>query len=108
VPKKTEGVQNEITETATVSFPAESESTPRRPSTSARKMPQRTKKSPAAGKKKSIKRGSSGKAVEPSDEDIRLRAYFISERRHRLALPGDASSDWLEAKKQLLSELGPR
>ena len=44
----------------------------------------------------------------PSDEDIRLRAYFISERRHRLDLPGDASSDWIEAKRQLLSEAGPR
>jgi hypothetical protein len=44
----------------------------------------------------------------PSDEDIQLRAYFISERRHRLDLPGDASSDWIEAKRQLLSEAGPR
>ncbi|MFL6514767.1 MAG: DUF2934 domain-containing protein [Chthoniobacterales bacterium] len=44
----------------------------------------------------------------PTDEDIRLRAYFIAERRHRLALPGDADSDWLEAKRQLLSEIGPR
>ena len=42
--------------------------------------------------------------VEPSDESIRLRAYFISERRRRFALPGDAESDWLEAKRQLLSE----
>jgi Protein of unknown function (DUF2934) len=47
-------------------------------------------------------------AAEPSDEMIRTRAYFIAERRHRLGLPGDASSDWLEAKRQLLSELGPR
>jgi hypothetical protein len=41
---------------------------------------------------------------EPSEELIRLRAYFISERRRRFALPGDAESDWLEAKRQLLSE----
>jgi hypothetical protein len=45
---------------------------------------------------------------EPSDEAIRLRAYFISERRRRFALPGDAESDWLEAKRQLLSEAGRR
>lgn len=44
--------------------------------------------------------------AEPSDEAIRLRAYFISERRRRFALPGDADSDWLEAKRQLLSEAG--
>ena len=41
---------------------------------------------------------------EPSDETVRLRAYFISERRRRFALPGDAESDWLEAKRQLLSD----
>jgi hypothetical protein len=46
--------------------------------------------------------------TEPSDEAIRLRAYFISERRRRFALPGDAESDWLEARRQLLSETGPR
>jgi len=45
---------------------------------------------------------------EPSDEAIRLRAYFISERRRRFALPGDTDSDWLEAKRQLLSEAGHR
>lgn len=44
------------------------------------------------------------KSDEPSEEVIRLRAYFISERRRRFALPGDAESDWLEAKRQLLSE----
>jgi Protein of unknown function (DUF2934) len=44
----------------------------------------------------------------PTEEEVRLRAYFIAERRNRLALPGDASSDWLEARRQLLSEVGPR
>ena len=39
-----------------------------------------------------------------TDEQIQMRAYFISERRRRFALPGDANSDWLEAKRQLLSE----
>ena len=46
--------------------------------------------------------------AKPSDEAIRLRAYFISERRRRFALPGDAESDWQEAKRQLLSEAGRR
>src|SRR5438876_936127 len=44
--------------------------------------------------------------TEPSDEDTRLRAYFISEHRRRFAIPGDADSDWREAKQQLLSESG--
>jgi hypothetical protein len=43
---------------------------------------------------------------DPSDEEIRLRAYFFSERRRRFALPGDADSDWHEAKRQLVCELG--
>jgi hypothetical protein len=34
-----------------------------------------------------------------------MRAYFISEERERLALPGDANSDWIEARRQLLAEL---
>jgi hypothetical protein len=45
---------------------------------------------------------------DPSDESVRLRAYFISERRRRFALPGDAESDWLEAKRQLVSEADRR
>ena len=48
------------------------------------------------------------RSLEPNDDEIRMRAYFIAERRHRLALPGDADSDWLEAKRQLLAELDPR
>jgi hypothetical protein len=66
------------------------------------------RKSPTVPKKKPSKRPASERTGEPSDEEIRLRAYFISERRRRLALPGDASSDWLEAKRQLLSETGSR
>jgi hypothetical protein len=46
----------------------------------------------------------SAASEEPSDDAVRLRAYFISERRRRFALPGDAESDWLEAKRQLLAE----
>jgi len=46
--------------------------------------------------------------IQPTDEQIRTRAYFISERRRRFDLPGDANDDWLEAKRQLLSQFGPR
>jgi hypothetical protein len=41
---------------------------------------------------------------EPSDADIRLRAYFIAERRVQLALQGDPALDWIEARQQLLQE----
>ncbi len=37
-----------------------------------------------------------------------MRAYFIAERRKRFDLPGNANSDCLEAKRQLLSEVSPR
>ena len=42
--------------------------------------------------------------MEPSDADIRLRAYFIAERRVQLALAGDPALDWIEAREQLLQE----
>jgi hypothetical protein len=73
-----------------------------------------SKKSTAAAKKKPASKTKGGKsskpvpAIEPSDEEIRIRAYFVSERRQRLNLRGDANTDWLEAKRQLLSEIGPR
>ena len=73
-----------------------------------------TKKSTAAGKKKpasktkGVRSSKPVPAIEPSDEEIRIRAYFVSERRQRLSLRGDANTDWLEAKRQLLSEIGPR
>ena len=67
------------------------------------------KKSAASQKAKVIRMpAEAGTRWEPPDEEIRLRAYFISERRRRFALPGDAESDWLEAKRQLLSESGLR
>ena len=43
-------------------------------------------------------------AFDPTDEQIQMRAYFISERRRRFDLAGDANTDWLEAKRQLLAE----
>ena len=58
----------------------------------------------AAGAKISIAPKAEG--LSPLDDAIRLRAYFISERRRRFALPGNADSDWLEAKRQLLFEAG--
>jgi len=73
-----------------------------------------SKKSATAGSKKAGVKTTIPKESKPttslalSDHEIRMRAYFIAERRHRLSLPGDSNSDWLEAKRQLLSEVGPR
>jgi hypothetical protein len=45
-------------------------------------------------------------APQPTDDQIRIRAYFIAERRHRLSLPGDSNHDWIEARRQLIEEAG--
>ena len=78
-----------------------------RRSTSAKKSAAAGKKKPAA-KTKAVKSSKPVPAIEPTDEEIRIRAYFVAERRQRFDLPGDADTDWLEAKRQLLSEIGPR
>jgi len=59
---------------------------------------------PKGGKKSATTRSKKAGVAEPSEADIRLRAYFIAERRVQLALQGDPSRDWLEAKQQLLQE----
>jgi hypothetical protein len=41
----------------------------------------------------------------PTFEQVQVRAYFISERRRKLGLPGDESHDWLTAERELLTEL---
>jgi hypothetical protein len=37
----------------------------------------------------------------PSIEQIQLRAYFISERRMRLGIAGNSTSDWIQAEREL-------
>ncbi len=39
-----------------------------------------------------------------SDDEVRIRAYFISERRLLSGVPGDSAHDWLEACRQLQEE----
>jgi hypothetical protein len=58
--------------------------------------PKKLAKQPAAGISK--------RTSEPTDDEIRLRAYFIAERRHKLSLPGDSNHDWIEARRQLIEE----
>lgn len=54
----------------------------------------------AAPKKKPAKK----KPAPYSTEDIALRAYFISEKRHQRGLHGDSHSDWIQAERQLRAE----
>jgi len=80
----------------------------RRTSTTRKTSGRVGKENPVARKGKVSMPAEAGTMAEPSDDAVRLRAYFISERRRRFALPGDAESDWLEARRQLLSEIGLR
>jgi hypothetical protein len=65
------------------------------------------KKSAAAPARSSTKKAPSPSPLrEPSDDEIRLRAYFLAERRLQLSLPGDSAHDWIEARRQLIEEAG--
>ncbi|SRR6266852_6230996 len=46
--------------------------------------------------------------AQPSNEQVALRAYFIGERRRNLGIPGDETSDWVEAEREMLEELKAR
>ncbi len=87
------------------SAPNELAALPKKPAQAAQKPARK-----AASKKTTAKKTASPKRVRvakpkgPSDADIRLRAYFIAERRVQLALQGDPAKDWLEARRQLLEE----
>ena len=71
------------------------------------------KKKPATAKKAATKQPGTTpakpavrRAGEPTDDEIRIRAYFIAERRHQLSLPGDSNHDLIEARRQLIEEAG--
>ncbi len=114
VPKKNKIVQAEIgggppeAGGSPADMKIKKKSAARRTSTTRKSAGSAPKKSDTARKPKVSIPPEAGQTAEPLDEQIRIRAYFISERRRRFALPGDADSDWLEAKRQLLSETGPR
>lgn len=38
---------------------------------------------------------------QPSNQQVALHAYFIGERRRNLGFPGDATSDWLQAEREM-------
>ena len=69
------------------------------------------KKKTATARKPSIKKPvtsatkpAASRPAEPTDDEIRIRAYFLGERRHQLSLPGDSAHDWIEARRQLIEE----
>lgn len=81
-----------VAEVAIESTPAEPKPAPK-PKATKPKAPSRVKKAPPAPE------------IEISIEEIGLRAYFISERRRNNNLPGDETSDWVEAERELRFEI---
>ena len=79
--------------------PSDTASNPKRKKSAPKKKTVRAIK-PIAPKKAS----SSASIYAPSDEEIRIRAYFIAERRIELSLQGDSNHDWIEARRQLVEE----
>jgi len=66
----------------------------------ATKAPAKKKPARKAARKPAAKKKRAGF----STDDIALRAYFISEHRHRHGHHGDSHSDWIEAERQLKAE----
>jgi hypothetical protein len=66
-----------------------------------RKSVQRKASSSSTTKNKSRKKV----LAQPNVEQVALRAYFIGERRRNLAMPGDETSDWIAAEREILEEL---
>jgi hypothetical protein len=64
-----------------------------------------TKKPRKSSKAKSKSKPRKPTTNVPTFEQVQLRAYFVSERRRKLGLPGDDSHDWLIAERELREEL---
>ncbi|HEU0274331.1 MAG TPA: hypothetical protein VFQ83_07385 [Candidatus Udaeobacter sp.] len=106
MPKKKKNIQdkNETAPEAGAAFRVKTGKVSRGLRAITRRKPRETRSGKVTTKTNTLAPTEAPEIPELSDEAIRLRAYFISERRRRFALPGDAESDWLEAKRQLRSE----
>jgi hypothetical protein len=62
----------------------------------------------AVGKTKSATPSPALPEIGVSPDEIKLRAYYISERRETMGWPGNSSTDWIEAETQLLKEAKKR
>lgn len=65
------------------------------------------KKSAQSATKTAASKDKARKTIEalPSSEQVALRAYFIGERRRNMGIPGDETSDWVEAEREISEEL---
>jgi len=75
---------------------------------SAGKSPGATPRKAATPRAKTAQPPTAAGEVAVTDEEIRMRAYFIAERRVQNGIAGDSAHDWLEARRQLQEEAGKR
>jgi hypothetical protein len=74
----------------------------------ARKSVQRKDGSPSATKTAAKSKTRKNLDARPTNEQVALRAYFLGERRRKLGIPGDETSDWVEAEREISKELRAR
>ena len=109
---KKEAVTDETPAAANGSAPATEAGTPpakkraakSAKTSSAKKSAPKKKTAAGAAKKTSAKRAEKSDLPEPTDSEIRMRAYFIAERRVQMGLEGDSATDWLQARQELIDE----
>ncbi len=74
------------------------------PAKSSAKTRSNVLKKNSAPRKPRAKKEISAADSSVTDDQIRLRAYFISEERAQSGVAGDSARDWLEAVRQLQTE----
>lgn len=97
--KKVKKEKRSVKKTKAVEVPATE--TPSAPIAEAEPVVKPKSKAKSAGKKAAPTEN----IHEPTFEDIQLQAYFIAELRARLGVPGDATSDWVQAEAVLKAQL---
>lgn len=95
------------TETAAKSAPAAAKPARKRAVASFRKTAA-TAAAPTKPRKPAGKKKPTPAENAVSDDDIRMRAYFIAEWRTKNGIAGDSASDWMEARRQLMQEAAGR
>src|SRR3984893_6162700 len=105
VPKKSKNLKNENSDANTKSAPLKSAR--RRTSASAKKTKAgRKPTTPGEGAKGSVRPKKTSGIPPLTDEEIQLRAYFISERRHRLRPLRPCHPDLLAEERETLFRVG--
>jgi hypothetical protein len=98
--KKTAKKSTETPESAATPAPVAKKAAKKVAAKAAKKAPAKKAASPKSSSASKPAAGTSGSA-QPSPDAIARAAYLNYRRRVEQGLPGDSSSDWLEAERQL-------